>query len=292
MKKIVLVLAVVLVVASAVNAANVPSGVTGLWRFQTSADKLKATIGVDLTTSSSGNSYWYSGPWTRIGTTAQPDLYTDGGVVQERSWDYLSVNPSFTANGGGSYVNQYTVSFDYCQTNLTGNSYNSLFQTSWGGNDSDGDLFIWSDGSLAQSEVGIGDVGYSGEMGSYSWFDASKWHRYVLSVDNGDDTGAGGFFRVYLDGALILDGSGQGRDGRMSLYPDRFNLFADDSWEDAWGLVGTVATWNRTLSTSEVAGMGGWINGAAEPTPLVIPEPATMSLLALGGIALLRRNRK
>ena len=266
MKKIVPGLAV-LVAAGIVNAQNVPSGVTGLWRFQDSANKLQATVGVDLTTSDPGNSAWYTGPWTVI----NPGL-SDNGVVQERSWDYLSVNPSFTANGGGDYVNQYTVAIDYVQTQV---GWNSLFQTSWGGNDNDGDLWIAPDGT-----IGVGDIGYSTLT-----FDSSTWHRIVWSVDNSS------FFKVYVDGTLFLDGAGQGVDGRFSLYADRFNLFADDSWEDMWGLVGTVATWNRALTSSEVAGMGGWIGSATEPTPLTIPEPSTVSLLALAGLVLLRRIR-
>jgi hypothetical protein len=269
MKKIVLALAA-LVVAGSVYAQNIPSGMTGLWRFQNSADKLKATYGVDLTTSNPDNSAWFSGPWTVI----EPGL-SDGGVVQERSWDYLTVNPSFTANGGGSYVNQYTVLIDYVQTSGA-TAWNSLFQTSWGGNDNDGDLF--TDGA---GHIGIGAAGYSTLT-----YDASTWHRIAWSIDNGN------FFRVYVDGTLFLDGIAQAVDGRFSLYPDRFNLFADDSWEDQWGLVGTVATWGRALTSAEVAGMGGWIGGSATPTALV-PEPTTLSLLVLGGLfGLIRRIRK
>ena len=264
----------VLVAAGAANAVpNVPPGVTGLWRFEvkdpvTQRATMKATIGVDMTSSHADNSAWMVGPWTVI----EPGL-SDNGIAQERSWDYLTVNPSFTANGGGSYVNEYTVAIDYVQTSgLTG--WNSLFQTSWGGNDSDGDLF--TDGA---GHIGIGAAGYSTLT-----YDASKWHRIVWSIDNGS------FFRVYVDGVLFLDGTPQPIDGRFSLYPDRFHLFADDSWEDGWGLVGTVAVWNRALTSAEVAGMGGWIGGADMPTPLEIPEPATLALL-LVGLPLLRRRR-
>lgn len=277
MKKIVLALAVLVVAGIADAQQNVPGGLTGLWRFQNSANFGAATFGNDITFSTTYGAL-FSGPWTDIGTTWQYNtVYSDGSVFQESSWNYMSVNPNFPAlgNGGGSYINEYTVAIDYRQTQA---GWNSLFQTSWGGNDNDGDLWIAPDGT-----IGVGDTGYSTLT-----FNPDAWHRIVWSVDNGS------FFRVYVDGTLFLDGTPQGVDGRFSLYPDRFNLFADDSWEDMWGLVGTAVTWDRALTGDEVAGMGGWIGGAATPTPLIIPEPATMSLLiVLGGLfGLTRRIRK
>jgi len=250
---------------SAANAANVPAGLTGLWRFQSSADKLKATVGVDLTTSNStNNSAFFLGPWTSI----EPG-YSDGGVVQEVSFDYLTVNPSFVANGGSSaYVNEYTVAIDYVQTSGPTN-WNSLFQTALGGNQNDGDL--WTDGA---GHIGVGAVGYSTLT-----YAATNWHRIVWSVDNGS------FFRVYVDGVLFLDGPGQAIDGRFALYTDKFHLFADDSWEDMWGLVGTVATWNRALTTEEVAGMGGWTNGSPTPTPLSFSDTTTNAIPIVAAVS-------
>jgi hypothetical protein len=266
----------VLAAAGVASAGYVSTnGLTGLWRFQTNADKLTATIGNNLTTSDVDNSGWMTGPWTVIGTESNPLLYSDGGIVQERAWDYLTVYHGIAANGGGSYVNEYTIAMDYVQTSGAGN-WNSLYQTAWNGNANDGDL--WTDGA---GHIGVGEIGYSTLT-----YNTSTWHRIVLSVDNGS------FFRVYVDGTLFLDGAGQAVDGRFSLELDRFHLFADNSWEDQWGLVGTVATWNRALTSSEIASMGGWLNGSATPTPLyIIPEPATMSLLGLGALALIKRRK-
>ncbi len=277
MKKLVLGFALLLAVGIA-NAQNVPSGLTGLWRFQDGANLGAATIGNDITFGPSGPyGVQYLGPWTDIGVPAAHTLYSDGSVFQESSWNYMQVNPNFTANGGGDYVNQYTVAIDYVQTSGL-DQWNSLFQTAYDGNANDGDL--WTDGA---GHIGVGDVGYSTLT-----YDASTWHRIVWSVDNNS------FFRVYVDGTLFLDGAGQGVDGRFSLYTDRFNLFADDSWEDQWGLVGTVATWDRALTSDEVAGMGGWVDGAATPTALImdVPEPSTMALLGLAGLVLLRKIRR
>jgi hypothetical protein len=270
MKKIIVLVLVVLVAAGVSSAAvNVPGGLTGFWQFATDATKLKATVGTDLVSVDEAST-WFMGPWTTIGTVANPDLYTDRGVVQEQSYGYLQCNPGLSPNGGGSYVNQYTISMDYYQT-ANYDAYNSLYQTAWDGRDDDGDLFIADDGT-----IGVGDVGYSAN--SYNF---AAWNRITLSVDNGS------FFRVYINGALVLDGTPQDIDGRFSLYPDRVNLFADNDWEDAWGLVGNVMIWDHALTSDEIAAMG------STTTPLVFtPEPATMSLLAIGGLALLRRNRK
>jgi len=249
-----------LIGAGHLEAANVPPGVTGLWRFQNSADKLTATIGANLVNSHVDNANFLLGPWTDLGVESWHTKYSDGGIVQDRSFDFLTVYHGIGAEGkgDGEYINKYTIAVDF----FAGVGWNSLYQTSLNGNANDADLWV-NASSVSNAVVGVSGVGYSTIT-----FDATKWHRIVWSVDNGN------FFRVYVDGTLILDGPGQAIDGRWALELDRFHLFADDNWEDAWCLAGTAAVWNRPLTDAEVAGMGGWIGEAASPTPLLFPSQA------------------
>jgi hypothetical protein len=260
-----------LVGASNLQGANVPSGLTGLWRFQNSADKLKATIGTDLVNSHPDNANALLGPWTDIGVESWHTKYSDGGIIQDRSFDHLTVFHGIgpEGKGTGAYINKYTIAVDF----FPAAGWNSLYQTSFNGNANDGDL--WVDATITNAAViGVSGVGYS-----TATFDATKWHRIVWSVDNGN------FFRVYVDGTLVLDGPGQSIDGRWALELDRFHLFADDNWEDAWCLAGTAAVWNRPLTDVEIAGMGGWIGEAASPTPLLFPSqaPALTSVTPANG---------
>jgi hypothetical protein len=292
MKKLVVCLAILAVAGAsfAATTPNVPAGYTGLWRFQNNANLGAATVGSgmtfwtgvgDGTTQSNYGGQGIGSIYTYIGTPTNNNLFGDNCIFYESSMNYMHVTHNIAPNGGGSYVNSYTIMMDYCQTSGSGlwneNYYNSIFQTSQT-NANDGDLFIKTPQvggapDYANSTIGVGDTGYS-----TGTFNANAWNRIVISVDNSN------FFRVYVNGALLLDAEGQGLDSsRYSLDPT-FNLFADNDWEDAWGMVGTVATWDHALSSAEVSAMGN------ASTTLVIPEPMTMTLLALGGL-LLRRSK-
>ena len=104
--------------------------------------------------------------------------------------------------------------------------------------------------------------------------DDGEWHLMTLTLDK-----TGNEARFYMDGvqdgattAYSLDATAVGfvmgtRWGSRTLGTDSLGSTIDD-----------VPIYNTALTAAEVAA-------------LPIPEPATMSLLALGGLALLRRRR-
>ena len=71
---------VALVSASITRAAdvNIPSGLTGLWRFQISTNLGAATVGSDLMFSNAVYGAQALGPWTDIGGEGWLTRYSDG----------------------------------------------------------------------------------------------------------------------------------------------------------------------------------------------------------------------
>ena len=202
---------------------------------------------------------------------------------------FFSLANPIGANGGGARSNQYTVLIDLF---LPTSNWQSLLQTGSshstsavdaGANANDGDWFM-------NTSNGLGISGNYSDPGNTLTVPIGSWTRLVLTIDQttgnlgNDNTG----YRSYVDGALqniVQSPSNFALDGRYSL-GSTFHFFADEDREIVDGLlVNNIALWNRALTAQEVQALGG-------ATAQAVPEPMTMTVLALGALTALRRKRK
>jgi len=182
-------------------------------------------------------------------------------------------------NGGGLYVNNYTIIFDLLSPGAA--NWTSLFNTNPdnpAGND--GDFYIAPDGA-----VGIGTGGYSA-AGAIA---QNTWYRLAF-VDNGTT------LSYYLNGTFVGQRtSGVAIDGRWSLLSNSdpgadlllFNE-GDTSGNYTHELyINSIAFVDHAMTGIELAALGG-----PSAQGILVPEPTSMSLLGLGLLAVaLRRNR-
>jgi len=172
-------------------------------------------------------------------------------------------------NGGGSYLNQYTLIMDVL---VPGGLNWTPFFNSDPANGNDADFYVAPDGAL-----GIGALGYS-PAGTVA---ADTWLRIAFAADL-----AAGHVSYYLDGTSVFDRTGDAlTDGRLSLYsnadagPDLL-LFneGDGSGQYTHELyVSSIYVTDRTLSPAEIAALGG-----PQYLGIVVPEPGLWALLGLG----------
>lgn len=276
------VLAPLSVLSAVLLALPSSADVTGQWDFSL-AKGLGATIGADLE--------YFDGPTgatagaTVFGTTTSLGIPDIGGQVAEvmgfpatsKTMGYIARHGAM-ANGGGAYVNQYTLIMDVLYPSSSHGQWRSIYQTATD-NSNDGDFFVRGDG-------GIGISGnYQGAILP------DTWHRLAVSVDLTTSTMA-----KYIDGVQVgVQTLSSGVDGRWALYPadgspNYFLLFADEDGETAPGYVNSIQFHNVALSATDIAALGG---PQAEGI-MVIPEPGTLGLIAVGlaGLALAGWRRR
>jgi hypothetical protein len=220
----------------------------GLWEFENPSALNAATIGSNLVLTGTD------------GASAGSGTPADSGAAKLDIGSYYTVTHGIAANGGGAYVNEYTMLWDIMYPQATAGSWKTLLQTNVA-NTNDGDLFIRP--TNPQGAIGVGDTGYSTNTTS-----ADTWYRVVLSVANGSQ------FKIYVDGNEWLNAPGQPVDMRYSLDPV-FLLLADEDGDDALMNVSNFAIWDTALDANAVAALGR-AGGA-----LGIPEPASMALVML-----------
>jgi len=240
---------------------TVTADVTGQWDFENG--DLSATIGSPLeyfdATVSAG---------TRFGTTTTLGIPDIGGTAA-KVMEIPELNPmggylmrhGASANGGGAYVNQYTLIMDVLFPEASAGKWLVFLQTSTG-NANDGDFF-------ANTSGGIGISGnYQGTL------TANAWHRVAFAIDL-SGPGPAPIVAKFIDGVKVGEQTlGEGRDGRWSLNSasEASNfalLFADNDGDNALMYVNSVQFRNGRLSDAAITALGG---AAAAGIPLPSPE--------------------
>lgn len=255
----------ILVLAVAV-VPTLNAAITGQWDFK--SGNLAATTGADL-------QYFdgVGGPTeqqTVFGTTATLGLPDIGGQPAHvmgfpaalQTMGYV-MRPGMAANGGGSFVNQYTLIFDVLYPPASSGSFRALIQIDDPvGNANDADLFINAAG-------GIGISGsYQGQV------QTNTWHRLAFAFDLA--ASGGPLLRKYIDGVFVGQQIlGAGVDGRWALNPaggmfgETALLFTDDNGSVQPGYVSSIQVHDEALSS-------GYIQALGAPTTDGIPTTVTV----------------
>ena len=218
----------------------------GLWAFNNAGNLVKATLGNDLILNGAGQS------------SVAGIIGSDGAVAVE-SGTYYQCDHGIAANGGGSWVNEFTLLFDVMYPQQSAGKWRAFYQSNWS-NSNDADYFIHP----SDESWGVGALGYTDNAGVGQWHSShSTWYRAVLTV-NLDNNSSVAFHDLYINGQLKGKHStaSLGLDGRFSLYSSSHAtpylvLSGDDSGEDARMHFSNIAIWDRPLTPVEIAELGG-----------------------------------
>jgi len=204
---------------------------SGWWKFDNPSNLRKAEAGYGIDLILNGANYAAAGP------------EAGNGAVLIGKGSYYKMQHKLPSNGGGTFVNEYTLQYDFKVTDI--GVWHSFFQTDIS-NGNDGDFFINPSGN-----IGVAAVGYS----VYSII-PNEWYRMIISVKNGSH------FTCYLDGKPLISGNIQDIDGRFSL-ESLLLIFADENGEDAEIYCSELSIWNQALTFDEAVELGGFGHNAA-----------------------------
>lgn len=242
----------------------------GLWEFNDPTNIGKATVGANLTVA--GAAPAHSASLSDGSTSLGGVVTTVGGAA-----NYLKVAHGMAANGGGSYVNEWSVLFDVFSPAASRGSWRSLFQTNTS-NSNDGDYFIRNNNDTMGTASGSDGLGYTSTAVS-----ETVWTRIVITFNLGTTNPEDGI-KTYINGNLFHTHADLALNGRYALDPSLL-FFADNDGENASLNVGTVALFNGALGAGEVSSLGGVLTA--------VPEPSAVLVAGLGLIATaFRRSRR
>jgi hypothetical protein len=237
--------------AAVLNVVNPAVFVTGQWDFNNG----------DLTTIYGANLQYFDATVqadTSFGTTASfgiPDISGQSVKVMRLNpsggaWGGYKMFHLAAPNGGGAYVNQYTLIYDIY---IPSSAWRSLLQTATD-NSNDGDIFINPDNGLGITQVYEGNI------------TPGAWHRIAFAFDL-SGPGPAPVLTKFVDGLKVGNQTGglSGPDGRFAL--DTFALlFGDNDGDINDTYVSSIQFSNGRRSDEYLKGItqGG-------PTPYKIP---------------------
>lgn len=169
---------------------------------------------------------------------------------------FYFVQHGLDANGGGAYVNEYTIVMDVRFLNVTsGQPYIALFNTN-ANNDNDADAYILMGGSDEGGPYGSMGIGsYGGKI--YP----ENWNRIVIAVNTTWNR-----MTWYVNGIEQTVTPIDGTDSTLSLYTSSdttpwFTLFgegyADSEDYTKPGQINTLQVYGRELTSLEASALGG-----------------------------------
>lgn len=253
-----------ILICTLLAAAPCPAAtLASLWLFDDSTNLGRATV---------GNNLAIAGP---VAPTWSATLMDDGSASQT---GVITTPPTaaatrFTAthgiagNGGGSFVNEYSIVVDLFSPAASRSSWRTIMQTNQT-NANDADYFIRN----TDDRLGVGSLTYSTTA-----IDETRWTRLVVTFDLGTA------ITTYLNGISIHQHSVGVIDGTFSLDPTVL-FFTDNDGDNAPLNIGALAVYDGVLTAAEAAALGN----AGAP----IPEPSGLLLgLAALGLAGVRRRR-
>jgi hypothetical protein len=169
---------------------------------------------------------------------------------------FYFVQHGLEANGGGVYVNQYTVVMDVRFFGTTsGQPWIALFNTN-DSNNNDADAYIRVDGTDAAGPFGT--MGIGGVYGGRIY--PERWNRLVIAVNTNQRR-----MTWYVNGVHQAVTPITGVDGRFALFTVNhitpwFTLFGEGDPSGDYtkpGQINTLQVYGRELNAAEAAALGG-----------------------------------
>lgn len=252
-------------------AAALPVVVTGQWDFK-NAD-LRATIGADIQ---------FVGDTANTATFQVMDI--NGQPAEVLGFGSNSTSEGFylrhgaKPNGGGQFVNQYTLIMDVMYPAGSQDHWRALFQTdpfNHGGDDAD--FYVGDNHTLPMPDALGADGQFDGTLAP------DTWYRVAFAVDL--TAPAGQQLAKYINGVKAASQSlSGGLDGRYALGPVAQLFTAGNSGFTQPGFVNSIQFANICMTSDAIAALGGPTAGGIAPENRVIKlsiHNATASTITL-----------